>query len=90
MRTAGVKGFPVNKRARSKYQTPTATDLVDRIFTRDKPNKLWVTDITEHPTPWILAIVATPVTTSVATIAGIKSISLLPESARHCHANRKV
>ncbi|WP_419247983.1 DDE-type integrase/transposase/recombinase [Rhodococcus erythropolis] len=50
MRTAGVKGLPGNKRARSKHQTPTATDLVDRKFTRDKPNKLWVTDITEHPT----------------------------------------
>ncbi|WP_454836844.1 IS3 family transposase [Rhodococcus qingshengii] len=50
MRTAGVKGLPGNKRARSKHQTPTASDLVDRKFTRDEPNKLWVTDITEHPT----------------------------------------
>lgn len=50
MRTAGVKGLPGNKRARSKHQTPTASDLVDRTFTRDEPNKLWVTDITEHPT----------------------------------------
>ncbi len=29
---------------------PTAADLVDRDFHRDTPNKLWVTDITEHPT----------------------------------------
>ncbi len=50
MRAAGVKGLPGNKRARSKHQTPTASDLVDRKFTRDEPNKLWVTDITEHPT----------------------------------------
>lgn len=50
MRTAGVKGLPGNKRARSKHQTSTATDLVDRKFTRDEPNKLWVTDIAEHPT----------------------------------------
>lgn len=50
MRAAGVKGLPGNKRARSKHQTPTATDLVDRKFTRDEPNKLWVTDTTEHPT----------------------------------------
>lgn len=50
MRAAGVKGLPGNKRARSKHQTPTASDLVDRKFTRDEPNKLWVTDIMEHPT----------------------------------------
>jgi hypothetical protein len=36
---------------------------VDRKFTRDEPNKLWVTDITEHPTPCIPAIVATLVVT---------------------------
>ncbi|MBY6382397.1 IS3 family transposase [Rhodococcus erythropolis] len=60
MRAAGVKGLPGNKRARSKHHTPTASDLVDRKFTRDEPDKLWVTDITEHPTPWIPAIVATP------------------------------
>ena len=50
MRTTGVKGLPGNKHARSKHQTPSASDLVDRKFTRDEPNKLWVTDITEHPT----------------------------------------
>nr|WP_185993225.1 hypothetical protein [Rhodococcus sp. KBS0724] len=44
------------------FQAPDSTtrDLVDRKFTRDEPNKLWVTNITEHPTPWIPAIVATP------------------------------
>ncbi|MBB5803542.1 hypothetical protein F4560_003310 [Saccharothrix ecbatanensis] len=29
---------------------PTAADLVDRDFTRDAPNRLWVPDITEHRT----------------------------------------
>ena len=28
----------------------TADDLVDRMFVRQRPNQLWVTDITEHPT----------------------------------------
>lgn len=28
----------------------TASDLVDRQFQRDEPDRLWVTDITEHPT----------------------------------------
>jgi putative transposase len=29
---------------------PTAGDLVDRNFARSEPDRLWVTDITEHPT----------------------------------------
>jgi len=28
----------------------TAGDLVRRDFTRDRPNQLWLTDSTEHPT----------------------------------------
>jgi len=28
----------------------TALDLVGRSFRRDRPNELWLTDITEHPT----------------------------------------
>lgn len=28
--------------------TPTATDLVERMFTRDTPNRLWVNDITQN------------------------------------------
>ena len=29
---------------------PAHDDLVERIFTADEPNRLWLTDITEHPT----------------------------------------
>ncbi len=39
--------------ARKRYGIPSAAsadDLVDRMFTRERPNQLWVTDITEHPT----------------------------------------
>nr|WP_090475528.1 IS3 family transposase [Nakamurella panacisegetis] len=50
MRAAGIKGLPGNQRPKQVHQTPTATDLVDRKFSRTEPNKLWVTDITEHPT----------------------------------------
>jgi hypothetical protein len=35
---------------RPRHETPTATDLVERMFTRTQPNRLWVTDITEHRT----------------------------------------
>ncbi|AVT32938.1 hypothetical protein C6361_29635 [Plantactinospora sp. BC1] len=50
MRRAGIKGLPHRRRPRPKHQTPTAADLVNRDFTRGEPNRLWVTDITEHPT----------------------------------------
>ncbi len=50
MRRAYIRGLPGNKRPRRMHQTPTAADLVDRHFTRQAPNQLWVTDITEHPT----------------------------------------
>jgi len=50
MRRAGLRGLPGNKRARSRHETPTAEDLVDRAFARTGPDELWVTDITEHST----------------------------------------
>jgi transposase InsO family protein len=51
MRRAGLQGLPQRRRrGRPPLQFPTATDLVDRDFARAQPNRLWVTDITEHPT----------------------------------------
>jgi putative transposase len=43
----GVTGAPKWRRARPDL---LATDLVDRRFTREGLDQLWVTDITEHPT----------------------------------------
>ncbi len=39
---------------------PVHDDLVNRDFTAPAANVLWLTDITEHPTTWIPAVVATP------------------------------
>jgi putative transposase len=52
MRRLGVQGLPAPKRKRRGPQTDgaPASDLVARQFTRDAPNQLWLTDITEHPT----------------------------------------
>jgi putative transposase len=50
MQREGIKGLPGNRRRRPVPQVPTTADLVDRDFHRDAPNKLRVTDITEHPT----------------------------------------
>jgi hypothetical protein len=50
MARAAIKGLPGNRRPRARHETPTASDLVERMFTREAPNRLWVTDITEHRT----------------------------------------
>lgn len=39
---------------------PVREDLVRREFTATSPDRLWPTDISEHPTAWIPAIVVTP------------------------------
>jgi putative transposase len=52
MRRLGIQGLPAPKRKRRGPQSngATATDLVARQFSRDAPDQLWLTDITEHPT----------------------------------------
>lgn len=51
MRLAGIAGIS-HRRKRGKYRPLPAPhdDLVRRKFIADGPDKLWVTDITEHPT----------------------------------------
>lgn len=50
MRRAGLQGISGRPKHRKIHDTPTASDLVDRDFARGQPDRLWVTDITEHPT----------------------------------------
>jgi putative transposase len=50
MRRAGLSGLPLRRRAKRVPSQKTVTDLVKRQFTAAGPNRLWVTDITEHPT----------------------------------------
>ncbi len=50
MRRAALQGLPNKRRFRIKVQVATATDLVERSFSRSEPDQLWVTDITEHRT----------------------------------------
>ncbi len=50
MRRAGVRGISGRPRFRRVPNLATAEDLVDRKFQRDGPDRLWVTDITEHLT----------------------------------------
>jgi putative transposase len=50
MAEARLQGLPTRKQRKSLVNVATAEDLVCRDFTRDAPNQLWLTDITEHPT----------------------------------------
>ena len=53
MRAAGIQGLYRRRRRGCTVRDPAAepaADLVNRNFSVDEPNRLWITDITEHPT----------------------------------------
>jgi len=53
MRLAGIEGVYRRRRSGCIRRDPGAIpsdDLVNRRFTADRPDRLWVADITEHPT----------------------------------------
>ena len=52
MNNAAIAGLPGPGRASRNSGVPTDDDLVNRRFNRDGLNELWVSDITEHKTPW--------------------------------------
>ena len=50
MRSVSLQGIYVRRRRRGCPAPPVHDDLVRRHFVADAPNRLWLTDITEHPT----------------------------------------
>lgn len=51
MRRLGLHGLPKRRLPRgAKVGKPNSLDLVRRRFRADGPDRLWMTDITEHPT----------------------------------------
>jgi putative transposase len=50
MRRLGLAGLPGRPKFKKIANAPTAEDLVNRDFARSEPNRLWLTDITEHRT----------------------------------------
>lgn len=51
MRRLGIKGLPGPKKGlRNLVNAATAEDLVQRQFGANAPNRVWLTDITEHAT----------------------------------------
>ena len=51
MTQAGIYGLPGTARVKRLRGVVTSEDLVNRKCHRLAPNELWVTDITEHPSP---------------------------------------
>src|ERR1700722_19394587 len=49
MREAGLQGIYRRKGRRNLVNAATEEDLVSRQFTAEAPDRLWLTDITEHP-----------------------------------------
>ena len=50
MRSAGLQGIYKRRSKRRCVAAPVHDDLVQRHFVADAPDRLWLTDITEHPT----------------------------------------
>ncbi len=50
MRRAGLQGATGRRKYQRGLNEPTAGDLVQRKFNRDVRDRLWATDLTEHPT----------------------------------------
>ena len=51
MSRAGIRGIPGKRGSRQPRRTSSLPgDLVKREFERERPNQLWVTDVTEHRT----------------------------------------
>ena len=51
MRELGIGGLPKRRKGRPNIKhIATCEDFVNRDFSRDGPNQLWMSDITEHPT----------------------------------------
>jgi putative transposase len=50
MRASGLQGVHIRRRKRRCAAAPVHDDLVQRCFVADAPDRLWLTDITEHST----------------------------------------
>lgn len=51
MRRLEIEGLPGPRRfKRDRANEATSTDLLERNFLATRPNEIWLTDITEHPT----------------------------------------
>lgn len=81
MRRAGIAGRNGARKWGGVAGLATAEDLVDRRFRRSRPNELWLTDITEHPTREARSIARSSWTRSAAAwLAGRSATTRAPRS----------
>ena len=89
MRELGIKGLPgPKKHKKNLVNQATEEDLVKRHFTVDRPNALWLTDITEHPTREARSTAAWSSTPSAAGLSagpstGAVSTTLVNDAFEH-------
>jgi hypothetical protein len=58
MRELAIKGLPTRRLPRgAKISKVFSLDLVGRVFRRDRPNELWLTDIERHEALFDRAVV---------------------------------
>jgi putative transposase len=83
MRELGIKGLPNRRLPRgARVDGP---DLVRRVFAREAPDKLWMTDITEHPRARARSTAAASLMHSRA---ALPQQPTPPLSAWHAHTDR--
>ena len=74
MRIAGLAGVCHRRKHRRAGPAPAVhDDLVQRRFLADAPDRLWVTDITEHPTTEARSTAPRSSTSSAAPLSGGRS-----------------
>ena len=85
MHRAAIAGRNGARKWRGMPGLASAEDLVDRQFRRARPNELWLTDITEHPTREGKVYCAVVLDAFSRRVVG-RSISQNPTAALTCNA----
>ena len=83
MRQAGVSGIYRRRRqgcTRRDLAAVPSDDLVNRQFDPARADQLWLTDITEHPTAWNPAVVATVLSYEASSKAASRSAGVSQSS----------
>ncbi len=87
MREAGIQGLYRRRRRGCTVRDPAADpypDLVDRRFDVDEPDRLWVTDITEHSTAEGKLYCAAVLDAYSTDGRPVKIVSIVDEHTREC------
>ena len=92
MRQAGLQGLYRRRHRHGPAHQATKDDLIHRRFSVDAPDRLWLTDITEHPTKEGKLYYAAVMDAFDAVFASEASTSSrsLPDAPANCYTKRFV